>query len=178
MGTIWSEFFNSYRRTGGFVFTFLGFLAGVWSVFYAAPFTLDGRWILGLICISYIIIAPLVDLSVRSLSAAKLAEDSVLPKVILAKNGPEGLLLLLSPSKFFGGDSIVSIYQEDDGFEIFLGWGRVQTIKQNGTIQVRDISQVYRPETWEKISKSEKTALDSLVTKPDVPYQVMQVQGV
>jgi hypothetical protein len=171
MGSFWAETYNSFRATGGYVAVILGLALGVWAVIVPTPFQVDIRWVLGIFVVGYVVSATFLDLAKRSLSNA-----DPIPKVILARKVSEELLLLLAPSQSFGNNSVVSVYHQDNDFEIFIGVGRVNTIQQDGRIQVLILDRIGRDDLWERICRPEVSLLATLIVKPTIPFDTYRPQ--
>jgi hypothetical protein len=170
MGTFWTEAYISYRKVGGYILTLLGFLLGIWSVFVAGPPVpqVDLRWVLAVFIIAYIVSATCIDMAARALKAG----DSEAAVLLTRNDGPE-LLVLLSPSRAFGNNAVVSFYQRADEFEIFIGTGRVDTIRKDGKIQVSVLDKAGKDDVWEKIRSTDKAMLPSLLVKPSFPFEAL-----
>jgi hypothetical protein len=97
------------------------------------------------------------------------------PKVRSAQQiivqGQAQLLLLLEPSDLFGFDAFVSVYRKNEDFEEMVGLGRVQTIQENGFIQVtiEIIDPAADVEFVENLRAGNVNALAQTLVKPTVP---------
>lgn len=169
MGSFWAEVYNSFRGTGGFVATAIGLALTVWGLLFPTPFLVDVRWLLGALVVAYIVMVTFSDLAKRALSSGYAA-----PKVILGHKDGDNFLLLLAPSNAFGNNSVVSVYHQESDFEIFIGLGRVNTVQQDGKIQVLVLDRSNRDELWERICRPDKTLLAALIVKPTVPFETYQ----
>jgi len=172
MGSFWAEAYNSFRSTGGFILTVVGGAIGVWTVLFPTPFQVDVRWVLLIFILAYIASVTFADLAKRALGSGYAS-----PRVIVARRDGDVMLLLLAPSQAFGNNSVVSVYQRESEFEIFIGVGRVNTIQQDGRIQVLILDQSNREDLWERICKPEVALLSTLIVKPTIPFEQYQGQA-
>lgn len=102
-----------------------------------------------------------------------------LPKVIYATTTIPGLervrlVCLLEPSEMFSyGVQVSFYYLSPDGFELFVGSGRVINIQDDRRIQVGlTRAQQGQEDTVNAIAQNTKTVLDRVRVKPTVPHDM------
>ncbi len=101
---------------------------------------------------------------------------SFLPSVNQAINPPPhyndySVIIILNPTPLLGQDSMVSIYYDRDGCEIYMCLGHVCTIQDNGFIQIGlelDIPEAHT-ETLKKITDNNTSELQKIKVKPFIP---------
>lgn len=97
-----------------------------------------------------------------------------LPRVLFAREAPQygvRLSLLLEPSPLFNYGHGVSIYRHDSqGFEVFIGVGKVLNVQEDSRILVGIVSiAAGQHGTLDSLTKNTKDVLDQTRVKPFVP---------
>ena len=96
----------------------------------------------------------------------------ILPKMILGREMSSQLICILEPSPLFSHDALVSFYF-NDGFEQFVGFGRVINVQEDGKIQVILINSLPdHSDIIKKLSLNDSTILSKMIVKPTVPMSI------
>lgn len=102
-----------------------------------------------------------------------------LPKLILVREYPVPnespmYLCLLEPSDLFSHGIMVSFYYDDGNFEILIGLGMIQHIREDKKIQIKIIAPVAGHEDlMERIKKNEGEVIKRVIVKPHVPQNYL-----
>ena len=120
-----------------------------------------------------VVIVLILSTLIRSTYIAVRAATPALPRVIAAQSTPAGhgtALLVLGASVLFSQDIGVSIYYRSDEFELIVGLGVVEAIREDKRIQVALTHPIPGHEdVIDRLTKNDSAVLKKLVIKPSVP---------
>lgn len=173
LGSFWSEFYKSFKGTGGYVTGILGLLLAIWSVLFPTPFNLDGRWIIGTIIVAYMTCAPFADLASRSHQAVARR-----PRVRHVVSAGDQIIVLVSPGASFGADTAAVIYQIDQGIELEVGVGRATRQLDADAAQILVVDTRGKDELWRRLCGNEPGLKETLAIRSALPFDTYQRLGV
>ena len=154
MNNYWKELYYAFRRVHGYLIAIVGIAMSLVSFYFVTSDTVLVKHLIPFAIMVLIIVFTLLDLSYN----LYVERTKVLPKVRQAKspqsiNKPAIAWLLLDQSPVFGHESLISVFYEDGDFEVLVGSGFIQTVQENGLVQVlvTDNFNDTDPEFWEKV---------------------------
>lgn len=164
---IWAAF----RGAWGAVVGLIGVAATVGAWFVSPQETVPLAWFVGLAMLCALLGVTLFEAARRALAYAL----KPLPKVRLAvdetASGGSVVLVLDESSLFSTGMAISLFIIEHNDYEIRLGSGYVDTIREDGRIQVRLVNFVKgRQAHIDKVRQNDATALKNARVKPFLPW--------
>ncbi len=172
--SILGQLFESFIRTQGWLVGIVGVLI---ALFFIPSSNLELKWFILAGVLWLLLLAMLIDFSYRTYNRAKSPIPHVLRAIMEPKDqSPAGYILLLEPSPLYGHESVVSIYEKDDEFERLIGIGYVNTIKEDGKIQilVTEISKGNEA-AKDRFSKNDASYLKQIVVKPTLPRSFLKI---
>lgn len=174
------ELYTSFLRIKGFSLSVISVFFALIAFYFTPENTIHIKILVPICLFSFLVFAVITDFAIRAYKNCL----TKLPKVISAKKPPALypnaiVLLLLSKSELFGHESIVSVYFQEDGFEILIGVGFVLTIQQDGLIQVLILKKIdfEKEHLWSDINANNNTILKKLLVKPTIPKQIIEIGG-
>jgi hypothetical protein len=181
MKSFFFELYDSFTRINGWLFGLLGTALAI------ALWAWKPEATVRIVIVVPIIVALLFVIVILFDSAYQLYRSIWKPpRVIRANPAPElykdGLaLLLLNKSEMFGQDFLVSIYLQEDSFELLVGLGVVINIQFSGLVQVLVIQNTdsKQKDLWKDVLSNDCKHLDKLLVKPSIPksYYTSQVHS-
>ena len=102
------------------------------------------------------------------------ARRSALPRVQVVVDASRDIsggsvIILLEPSDLFSHNTLVSFYlRSGDGFERFMGIGKVRHVQEDGRIQA-EILDWEKEDVLMKLKANDSTILRRILVKPSVP---------
>ena len=153
----------------------MGITGLVITIIYLPKTQVSGKLLIAIIICALLIIITLVHVIVHLHFGAK--RRAALPALLTVERwGDSGrLILVLRPSVLFSHESSVAIFHNENSVEHLLGVGYVETIQENGLIQVRIIHFV-EPEGsqfWTRLIAKNRDVLPQILVKPYVPRQYL-----
>ncbi|MGD0696312.1 MAG: hypothetical protein ABSB82_15780 [Terriglobia bacterium] len=176
MDTYLSEIYESFSKVQGWLLAVLGIVISIVAFVFVPSTAVTLKVIVPIGAVILIVIAILIDLSIRLYRRAKKPLPRVRFGLAPPSSYPESVaILLLDSSDLFGQDSIVSIYRLEEQFERFAGLGFVSTIQENGLVQVI-VTEAYATDDedfWKGVRGNNGTMLSTLSVKPFITRTMM-----
>ena len=96
--------------------------------------------------------------------------QNILPKLILAKTIENmGVICLFESSELYSNNAIVSLFFNDDGFEILIGYGHVVNVQEDKRIQILITHwESGQEEIRDKLEAGNAQVLEKVIAKPNV----------
>lgn len=172
------ELYTSFLRTYGYVISVLSLVLTTLAFYFTPNDVIMLKWVTPVALIVLMLFIVLADFAQRAFHAA----SSKLPIVKSGRKPPDLYpqaiaLLLLDKSDLFGHEAIVSIYYQDEDFEMLIGVGFVLTIQREGFVQILVTKKVdtRRDAVWSQIQENNASSLKKLIVKPSVPKQINDI---
>jgi hypothetical protein len=146
---VWAALKEQLIKPGGLALAFTGLALGLVAYFVLPDWKISAQAILAVIIVAvasiWVCLTALNDALACTMDLSGRLDEAVAgvryaPKVLHAMSDPsdEGtLLLLIEANRLFGQSMLVSLYYEDErGFELLVGAGKVANVQTNGMIQI------------------------------------------
>jgi hypothetical protein len=177
MGNFFREIYEAFRRVNGYAFGLLGVILTTICYIWLPNKTISFQLLVPFGLFVLLLILTFVDCSYNCWKRL----SNRLPRVIRSLP-PSSLypgtiaILFVDRSDFFSHDSTVSVYSNQKDFELLIGIGVVNTVQQNGLIQVsvKNIGESNSAEIWKHILENNKDELESVMVKPSIPSFLVQ----
>lgn len=169
-----AHLYESFVRVRGGVFTIVSVLLALVPLFWDEVPSIRISWFFAAGVFAFLLIVTLGDAAWRAYCSAV----SPLPRVVAVRK-PQSEphsgtgLLLLEPSPLFAQGVAVSIYVQEENFEVLVAYGSVNTVQQNGLIQVvvHQVLEPYREEFVKAIEEKKREYFARCIIKPTVPWR-------
>lgn len=167
-----SFLFASFMKTNGILANVLGIILAVFTWLIAPDKSISLAYLLPV----FILILTLITTLFHASFSAYSDLIGKPPKVIMGRKSIAGkdtarALIILEPSEAFSYETMVALYfLEDEKFERLIGVGVVINIQSDKRIQVEITNAVNgSDEIIERISSNDKSVLDKVLVKSNVP---------
>jgi hypothetical protein len=170
--TTFDLIYDAFSRANGLFLTLLSLAVGLflWVVHPSSQILI---WpVVSAAVLATIVIYVLFDairMSIqswgRSPGVKRVKEAEPLPE------GNKGVRLIIEPSQLFYIDSMITLYEREDEFDIQLGIGYVETVNEKKYIQavVYENPMHVNRGVWQEICKNDDKCLSRLRVRPSVP---------
>lgn len=179
MENFFSHFYNSFKKVNGHLFgsfsLILAFVVWIWSSNSKVSFGL----FIPLVLFFIILIITLIDLSYT----LYIKQKNLLPKVIQGREPPSlfnesEALIIVTESKLFSHEALISLFLIEDGYERLIGVGNVLTVQNDGMIQIIITKSLVEESEniWERVRSNNKIVIEKLLVKPNIPKILFQLR--
>jgi len=164
--------YASFLRINGPLLAGVSLFAGFLLWIFKASDSLPLWAALPLLVVGLIVLFVIYD-ALRSAIESKVQSLSI-RRAKIAQGLPEGnrgLTLLIEPSEQLAIDTMITLYGQQDEFEIQLGVGYVEAINDQRIVQaiVYEDPVNANSAVWDRISSNDASLLKTLRVKPSVP---------
>lgn len=174
MKSFFIEVYRSFVRVNGFLLSLVSLVTTLLVFLFPPSLSISIKILLPSGIAFLLVLIVLIDLSIRMY-----ASNRILPPVKHGKTPPRfypdaAALLVLDNSPLFSHDTLLSVYFNDDGYEILIGVGFVFNIQENGLIQAV-ITRIFgdqHGDVWDKVKANDGSILKRLIVKPSIPRQI------
>ncbi len=185
------DFWQSFFKLKGALVADLGIVLSVVFWLISPAQTWEVRWVLafGVVVFTSLILALMILFDLLSDRNRQLKElkaftqTNAVPNVIdVHLYSPDHFVLVLGPTDIFFDNALVSIFQtiKSNGldFDDQIGIGRVSNIQQGRRmIQITPmLMHDHAAAVWESIKKKEQNILASIICKPSVSFDYVEIK--
>ena len=103
--------------------------------------------------------------------------QNISPKLILVKTTKNmGVICLFEPSELYSNNAIISLFFNDDGFEILIGYGYVVAVQEDKRIQILITHwESGQEEIKSKLENSNTQVLKKIIAKPNINREYFEI---